>query len=224
MKLRPVLTILSIAIVAWIIYSLAIMLIQKNSLSQKVESLKSAPESLLCEREMPTAISLNYYANEKAGWRAAFAGRNNKDFYLRFIQFSRELPEGQVTEFTVINGKWKYANELTPEERSEFRKTNTYSEEESAFLGFCIKQIYEYVEKREKRKRLYTPVAFFSFLQKPGHTLCRLRRGLDENNRFARMTSELNTKREVFREDIGRRVFGFNDRSICGFRGGFSSK
>lgn len=132
-----------------------------NDLSSKIESLKLARESLLCERETPTAISLNYFADEKNGWRALFAGKNHKDFILRFAQFSKNTSGWEVIVFFFIDGVWQDAQTVTPEEVSKFRKTSVYSEEEDAFIGSCAEKLFKYLEANEAKKRLYTPVAFF---------------------------------------------------------------
>lgn len=133
----------------------------RDNLSSKIENLKLAPERLLCGRETPTAISLNYFADEKMGWRALFAGKNHKDFILRFAQFSKNTLGWEVIVFFFIDDAWKYAESLTPEEASKFRKTSVYSEDENAFIGSCAEKLFEYLKKKDDEKRLYTPVAFF---------------------------------------------------------------
>ena len=130
----------------------------KNDLSSTIESLKSAPERLTCSRETPTSISLDYYADGKAGWQAVFAGKDHKDFLAAFIIAFKDYPQGKMAEFVFVNEEWIPAGTLTPEENAEFRKKYTYSEEENKFLGSCINQIAEYIQKREERKKLYTPV------------------------------------------------------------------
>ena len=147
-----------IASIAVVLVITAYLVFFQDQLSQKVENLKLAPEKLLCQREKPTSISLNYYADEKAGWRAMFAGKNGQDFYLGFVQYSKESQEREIIEFALVDSRWEYAADLTPKENLEFRKRNTYSDEESEFLKFCFTQISEYQRKREERKRLYTPV------------------------------------------------------------------
>lgn len=132
-----------------------------DDLFSKIENLKLAQEKLLCGRETPTAISLNYFADKKMGWRALFAGKNHKDFILRFAQFSKNTLSWELIVFFFIDGAWQYAQSLTPEEALKFRKTSVYSEEEDAFIGSCAEKLFEYLRKKDDEKGLYTPVAFF---------------------------------------------------------------
>ena len=143
--------ILGLAMLLWSLWP-------RNTLSSTIESLKSAPERLTCSRETPTSISLNYYADEKAGWQAVFAGKDHKDFLAAFIMASKDDPRGKIAEFAFLNDEWRSAGTLTPEETSEFIKKAAYSKEENEFLGSCVNQIAEYIQKREERKKLYTPV------------------------------------------------------------------
>src|SRR3989338_9208861 len=99
----------------------------RNTLSSTIEILKAAPERLTCSRETPTSISLNYYADEKAGWQAVFAGKDHKDFLAAFIMASKDDPIGKIAEFAFLNDEWRSTGTLTPEKTSEFIKKAAYS-------------------------------------------------------------------------------------------------